>query len=143
MNTNELKNLLVEQLSRIDGRTSPWSSYEFNCSLHGEVYPELRFFDDINSFPAVCFVISNERIIHAEGGARFYTVSLELRGYTYDEDVEESGELLAEDVEHVLAYLRQVDRRLEDVRLLEINTDAGINAPWGACILNIEALFRR
>jgi hypothetical protein len=143
MNTNELKNLLVEQLSRIDGRTSPWSSYEFNYELHGEVYPELRFFDDINSFPTVCFELKNERILHAEGGARFYMVSLELRGYTYDEDVEESGELLAQDVEHVLEHARQEDRRLEDVRLLEIETDYGLNAPWGACILSIEALFRR
>jgi hypothetical protein len=143
MNTNELKNLLVSQLRRIDGRTSPWSNYEFNCSLHDEVYPELRFFDDINSFPTVCFVVSNERVLHAEGSARFYSVSLELRGYTYDEDVEESGELLAQDVEHVLAYLRREDSRLEDIRLLETNTDSGLNAPWGACILNIEALFRR
>jgi hypothetical protein len=143
MNTLELKNLLVTHLKRIDGRTSPWSSYEFNYELHDEVYPELLFFDDINSFPCICFTVEDERVIHAESGQRFYSVSLEMRGYTYDEDVEESGEQLAQDIEHVLAYIRREDRRLEDIRLLETNTDSGMNAPHGACILNIEALFRR
>ena len=143
MNTLELKNLLVAHLQRIDGRTSPWSSYEFYYDVHREVYAQLLFFNDINSFPCICFTVENERIIHAEGGQRFMSVSIEMRGYTYDEDVEESGELLAQDIEHVLAYIRREDRRLEDIRLLEINTDSGMNAPHGACILKIEALFRR
>lgn len=144
MNTLDLKNLLVKQLRRIDGRTSPWGEYSFNWNLHDEVYSELRFFDDINSFPCITFHVTDERIVHAEGlGGRYASVSIEMRGYTYDERVEESGESLAQDIEHVLHYLREADRELEDIRLLQINTDSGANAPWGACILQIEALFKR
>ena len=68
MNTLEFLNLLVEQLRRIDGRVSPWGSYTFNYDLHGEAYPRLHFFDEINSFPLVSATIVDERIIHAEGG---------------------------------------------------------------------------
>lgn len=143
MNALQLKNLLVEQLRRIDGRRSPWSDYEFNYSVYDEVYSELQFFDDISSFPCITFELKDERVIHAEGGGRFSTVSIELRGYTHDEDVEQSGEAIAQDIEHVLNNLRRENRTLEDIRLLEINTDMGLNAPFGACIFNIEALFRR
>ena len=143
MNALKLKNYLKQQLRRIDGRQSPWSDYEFNYSVYDEVYSELRFFDDINSFPCITFELKNERIIHAEGSGRFSIVSIELRGYTYDEDVEQSGEAIAQDIEHVLNNMRRENRELEDIRLLEVRTDSGLNAPHGACIFQIEALFRR
>lgn len=144
MNTLEFLNLLVEQLRRIDGRVSPWGSYTFNYDLHGEAYPRLHFFDEINSFPLVSATVVDERIIHAEGGgALFYSVSVELRGYTYDEAVEESGENISQDIEHVIEHLREQDPRITEVRVLEINTDSGLNAPWGACVIKIEGLFRR
>lgn len=143
MNTREFMTILKTQLQRIDGRTSPWSEYEFNLDVHSEVYDELLFFPDINSFPLISFSVQDERIIHAEGRERYSLTSIEIRGYTYDEEVEQSGELVAQDVEHVLEHLRHENRKIEEVRVIKINTDSGTNAPYGACIINIEALYRR
>lgn len=143
MNTRDFTNVLKAQLQRIDGRTSPWSKYEFNIDLHDEVHDQLLFFPDINSFPLVSFSVEDERIVHAEGNERYSLTSIEIRGYTYDEEVEQSGELIAQDIEHVLEHLRSEDRRIEEIRVMSVNTDSGTNAPYGACIINIEALYRR
>jgi hypothetical protein len=133
---------LISALRRIDGRSSPWDrSYDFNVDLHGDVY--LGFDEDVNSFPTINAIISNESIYSIGGGVRFSNLEIELRCYTYDEDVEESAEALVSDVEHVLSVYRSWAPDLDDVRIAQIETDGGINAPYGAAIIGIQVLFRR
>lgn len=135
-------NALISALRRIDNRTSPWSSdYDFATDLHGDVY--YGYNDDINSFPHVEVIINDERIYSIGGGVRFSNLELELRCYTYDESVEESGEALASDIEHVLYHYRLWAPDVDDVRIASVQTDGGINAPYGAAIIGIQVLFRR
>ena len=136
-------NSLNEQLSRIDGRTSPWDArYTFNYQV-AEVRPNFRFFDEINAFPALMFTITNESIKHIGGDVRYSMLDIEIRGYVYDEETIESGESLAEDVEHVLQHVRLENKQLEEVRLLEIETDSGESAPYGSLIIKLQVLFQR
>ena len=135
-------NDLISALRRIDERTSPWSdSYQFNVNLHGDVY--YGYNDDINSFPHITVIISNESIYSIGGGVRFSNLELELRCYCYDEDTEFSAEAICEDVEHVIDAYRLWAPDLEDVRIVQIETDGGINAPYGAAIIKAQVLFRR
>jgi hypothetical protein len=74
---------------------------------------------------------------------RFSNLELQLRCYTYDEDVEDASEAIASDVEHVLSHYRLWAPDIDDVRIAQIETDGGINAPYGAANIGIQVLFRR
>ena len=133
---------LISALRRIDGRDSPWDrSYNFANDLHGDV--AYGYSEDVNSFPAINIIVENESIYSIGGGVRFSNLEMQLRCYTYDEDVEESAEALVSDVEHVLSVYRSWAPDLDDVRIAQIETDGGINAPYGAAIIGIQVLFRR
>lgn len=139
----DVLNSLNTQFNRIDGRTSPWdANYTFNYQI-AEVCPHFQFLDEINAFPALMFTIDNEVINHIGGNIRYSTLDIEIRGYVYDEETLVSSESLAEDVEHVLQYVRQTDARLEEVRLLEVETDSGESAPYGSLIMKLQVLFQR
>jgi hypothetical protein len=133
---------LISALRRIDGRSSPWDrNYNFNVDLHGDVY--LGFDEDVNTFPIIHALFENESIYSIGGGVRFSNIEIELRCYTYNEDVEEGAEAIASDVEHVLSVYRSWAPDIDDVRIVQIETDGGINAPYGAAIIGIQVLFRR
>jgi len=135
-------NALISALRRIDGRDSPWDrSYVFTNDLHGDV--AYGYSSDVNSFPAINIIVENESVYSIGGGVRYSNLEMQLRCYTYNEDVEESAESLASDVEHVLSHYRLWASDIEDVRVAQIETDGGINAPYGAALINIQVLFRR
>lgn len=133
---------LVAALRRIDGGSSPWDrNYSFNYDLHGDVY--FGYSEDQNSFPLINILIDEENIYSIGGGERFSNIILELRCFTYDENVTESAEALVQDVEAVLDAYRLWAPHLEDVRVAQIETDGGINAPYGISIIKVQVLFRR
>jgi hypothetical protein len=135
-------NALISALRRIDGRDSPWNrNYNFNVDLHGDVY--LGFDEDVNSFPIIHVLFENESIYSIGGGVRFSNIEIQLRCYIYDESVEDASESIASDVEHVLSQYRSWAPSFDDVRIAQIETDGGINAPYGAAIINLQVLFRR
>jgi hypothetical protein len=133
---------LIAALRSIDGRDSRWDrSYLFANDLHGDV--AYGYSEDVNSFPTINAIINNESVYSIGGGVRFSNLEIELRCYTYSDEVEESAEALVSDVEHVLSHYRLWAPDIDDVRVLQIETDGGINAPYGAAIIGIQVLFRR
>lgn len=142
MNTLELLEVLQQQMQRIDGRTSPWDSrYTFNFNVHDEVHLRLLYFDEVNSFPCICMSVEREAVLHAESNTRYRSILLELRGYCHSEDVQQSGEHLAQDIEHVIQYMRQEHPEITEIRIQSVQTDSGLNSPYGACIIQIEAIL--
>lgn len=141
-NRMDVINSLITALRRIDGRESPWdSTYRFNVDLHGDAY--YGFNEDINAYPHINIIMTNESIYSIGGGVRFSNLELQLRCYCYDEDIEFSAEAITSDVEAVLSAYRSWDPSLDDVRLVQVETDGGINAPYGAAIIQVQVLFRR
>ena len=143
---------VVSALKEIDGGISPFNSaYTFKTNLFGGVENHFVFVDEINSFPSVFVTANDERIVHQLSNERLSVLSLDIRGYTYDENVEESGEELAEDIEHVLKHYQQwrdvvsdwPEGTLEDVRLNLIRTDCGLHAPYGVCMFVVVVLYIR
>ena len=129
-------------LQRIDGGTSPWDrDYSFANDLHGDV--TYGYNEDINSFPTISIIILNESVYSIGGGVRYSNLQIELRCYTYDEDTEFSAEAIASDAEHVFSQYRRWASDIEDLRIAEIETDGGINAPYGAAIIKAQVLFKR
>lgn len=135
---------LVTALKEIDGNVSPYNpAYTFQTNLYDGVEPAYLFIDEVNSFPTVTVTSDEERIVHLLSDERMSVLNVDIRGYTYDEEVEQSGEVLSEDIEHVLTHYKDWATDLEDVKLTMIRTDAGLHAPYGVCIFTVVVLFIR
>ena len=134
---------LIAQLKRIDGRTSPWAAdYTFNVDVHETVLDHDEFLDAINSFPCLMVTATESTVTHIGGGQRYAVVRFRIRAVTWDETVEDAGELVADDVEHVIAHMRSEYPEFDEVRLDTIQTDEGLNAPMGAAVLQGTLVYR-
>ncbi len=134
---------IIDSLRAIDGRTSPWdASYTFNCDLADNAIDREVYVDEINQFPCVMCVASGVTVKHSGGGQRFNIMPFRIRGITWDENVEDAGELLADDIEHVISHVRDRNPEFDEIRIETIQTDEGLNAPLGAVILEGVALYR-
>lgn len=143
MNRREAQLKIIDSLKRIDGRTSPWdASYTFNTDVHGNVLDRDEYIDNINSFPCVMVTFTDTQVRHIGGGERYLVTSFRIRGITWDEDVEDAGELLADDLEHAIDRVRQDNPEFDEVRLDTIQTDEGLNAPLGAVIVQGTLVYR-
>lgn len=106
-----------------------------------EVQDSFVYIDEVHNFPSIFFYPVSETIVHSLTNERFSQLTYVLRGYTYDEEVEESGEALSAKIEDAL---KNYDRELiEDIRLIDIETDGGINYPEGVVIIEFTVLINR
>lgn len=142
MDTRTATLSLISQLEHINGRTSPWNpQYSFYWAV--TVREGFWYIDEINEFPTVTICQKEEKLVHSLSSEKRSRVTYEIRGYTYDEDVELAGELLADDIEHALMHIRKTDTRFDDVFIEKIETDFGLLKPEGVVIMTIVAVFLR
>ena len=124
---------LVEKLEEIDG------SGNYRADLNGNVSRRLRFWDEVDEFPAIHVSAGSEtrEYLGAQNKTRF--MNLTLRCYVNDENSVEALEGLLEDVETVLdthSRLRYVDRKYDFqytqlITVLSLDTDEGVLEPLG------------
>ena len=124
---------LVEKLEEIDG------SGNYRTDLNGNVSRRLKFWDEVDEFPALHISAGAEtrEYLGAQNKTRFMQVT--LRCYVNDEDSVEALEGLMEDVETVLethSRLRYVDRKYDFqytqlITVLSLDTDEGVLEPLG------------
>ena len=124
---------LVEKLEEIDG------SGNYRTDLNGNVSRRLKFWDEVEEFPAVHISAGSEtrEYLGAQNKTRFMNIT--LRCYVNDEDSVEALEGLMEDVETVLdthSRLRYVDRKYDFqytqlITVLSLDTDEGVLEPLG------------
>ena len=124
---------LVEKLEEIDG------SGNYRTDLNGNVSRRLKFWDEVDEFPAIHISAGAEtrEYLGAQNKTRFMQVT--LRCYVNDEDSVEALEGLMEDVETVLdthSRLRYVDRKYDFqytqlITVLSLDTDEGVREPLG------------
>ena len=124
---------LVEKLEEIDGGGN------YRTDLSGNVSRRLKFWDEIDQFPAIHVSAGAEtrEYLGAQNKTRF--MNLTLRCYVNDENSVEALEGLMEDVETVLdthSRLRYVDRKYDFqytqlITVLSLDTDEGVLEPLG------------
>ena len=89
-------NALVEKLKEIDGNG------DFNTDVYGNVHPRLKFWDEVNEFPAIHLNAGSESRIYQGGGYKDRFLSVSVRIYVQAEDAVEALEELLEDIETVI-----------------------------------------
>ena len=136
-------NALVDKLKKIDGNG------EYLTNLFNNVHPRLKFWDEIEEFPAVHLNAGSETREYQGGGYKDRFMSVTLRCYVNSEDAVEDLDKLLEDVEVVLednSRLQYIDRKgvtqyTHQITVISIDTDEGVLEPYGVGEMTIEVRY--
>lgn len=136
-------NAIVEKLKDING------SGTFLSDLNENVSPRLKFWDEVEEFPAVHLNAGSETREYQGGGYKDRFLSITLRCYVQSEDSVEALDELMEDVETVLednsrlAYLdrTQTTQYTQQITIVSIDTDEGVLEPLGVGEMLIEVRY--
>jgi hypothetical protein len=136
-------NELVTKLKTIDG------SGEFHTNLWNNVHPRLKFWDEVDEFPAVHLNAGQETRDYQGGGYKDRFLSVTIRIYVNEEDAVDALDMLIEDIETVIeenSRLAYTDRRgatqyTQQITIVSITTDEGVLEPMGVGEVLLEVRY--
>jgi|TARA_B110000858_G_scaffold57878_1_gene67411 hypothetical protein len=134
---------LVEKLKDIDGTGGFLSNVDENVS------PRLKFWDEVEEFPALHLNAGSETREYQAGGYKDRFLSLTIRCYVQAEDAVQALDELMEDVETVLednSRLAYTNRQggteyTQQITLVSIDTDEGVLEPMGVGEILLEVRY--
>lgn len=134
---------LVNKLKDIDGTGF------FLTNVNENVSPRLKFWDEVEEFPAIHLNAGPETREYQGGGYKDRFFSVTVRCYVQDEDTVRALDELLEDVETVIednARLTYKDRNNADqhtqqITIVSISTDEGVLEPLGVGEMLIEVRY--
>jgi len=101
----------------------------------------LRFLHEINSFPAFYVHPRNESRRHDSRGSKQAIISLDVRGYGWNDNLDYI-ETLARDLEHAVQTYAPLHKNLvHEARTISLRTDEGAMAPYCICDMSIQILY--
>lgn len=134
---------LVEKLKDING------TGQFLSDVAGNVSPRLKFWDEVDEFPAIHLNAGSETREYQGGGYKDRFLSVTLRCYVQEEDAVAALDELLEDVETVIednSRLAYKDRSgatqyTQQITVVSIDTDEGVLEPLGVGEMTIEVRY--
>ena len=133
---------LADKLATIDGRGL------FKQSV-AETSPRLKFWDEIEEFPAVHLNAGSETRQYQTAGYKDRFLNVTVRCYVNQEDAVEALDELMEDVETVLEENGQLlytdrnglEQKTQQITIISIDTDEGVLDPLGVGEILIEVRY--
>ncbi len=133
---------LAEKIALIDGRGI------YHTAV-AETSPRLKFWDEVEEFPAVHLNAGSESRTYQAGGFKDRFLNVTVRCYVNQEDAVTALDELLEDVETVLesnSRLKYNDRlgleqHTQQITVLSIDTDEGVLEPLGVGEILIEVRY--
>jgi hypothetical protein len=134
---------LVEKLKLIDGTEN------FLSNVNSNVSPRLKFWDEVEEFPAIHLNAGSETREYQGGGYKDRFLSVTVRCYVQAEDAVEALDELMEDVETVLeensrlAYLDRTSttQYTQQITIVSLDTDEGVLEPMGVGEMLLEVRY--
>ena len=134
---------LVDKLKTINGAGA------FLTDLGENVSPRLKFWDEVEEFPAIHLNAGSETREYQAGGYKDRFLSVTVRCYVQAEDAVEALDELMEDVETVLeenSRLKYKDRTNTDqytqqITIISLDTDEGVLEPMGVGEMLLEVRY--
>ena len=134
---------LVNKLKDIDG------SGTFRSDVNQNVSPRLKFWDEVEEFPAIHLNAGSETREYQGGGYKDRFLTVTVRCYVQHEDAVLALDELLEDVETVLednSRLTYKDRNNADqytqqITIVSIDTDEGVLEPMGVGEMLVEVRY--
>ena len=133
---------LADKLALIDGRGI------FHTAV-AEVSPRLKFWDEVEEFPAVHLNAGSETRQYQGGQYKDRFLNVTIRCYVNQEDSTDALDELLEDVETVIeenSRLRYYDRMgleqfTQQITIVSIDTDEGVLDPLGVGEILVEVRY--
>lgn len=132
---------LTEKLKLIDG------NQPYHIDLFNNSYPQLKFWDEVNDFPAVYGTPGSESREYHPGGFTWAYLGISLKVYCKGEDAQQQLEYLLEDIEHVvnnnrvLVYDAENNYETTEILVASITTDEGLLAPYAVGEINLQVRY--
>ena len=138
----QIVSALVEQLKLINGFGA------FLTDVGSNVEPRLKFWDEVDQFPAIHVNSGSETRQYQGGGYKDRFLSVTIRCYVNSENSVEALDKLLEDVETVLetnSRLQYTDKQGQiqyvQITVVSIDTDEGALDPLGVGEMTIEVRY--
>ena len=133
---------LAEKLKVIDGT----GSYKSNLSDNS--YPKLKFWDEVQDFPAIYLVAGSESRQYHPSDFTWAFMNISIKVYVKDESYpQEELEDLLDDIEtvindnRVLVYDTTNNLSTTEILIQSITTDEGLLAPYGVGEINLQVRY--
>jgi len=135
---------LVQQIKEIDG------NHPYNSNVFNNVHSGMVFLDQIQEFPKVCIVPTDETREYQPNEFKWRFLGLDIRVYVEDQDdPQEVLALLMEDIERVidendvLIYDDTVSPNLTttSLTLQSLTTDEGVMTPLGIGEISVTCRY--
>ena len=134
---------LAEKLKTIDG------SGAFLSDVGNNVEPRLKFWDEVEDFPAIHLNAGSETRDYQGGGYKDRYLSVTIRCYVNEDDAQYALNALMEDVETVIeenSNLQYFDKQnnefnCQQITVVSIDTDEGVLEPLGVGELLVEVRY--
>ena len=136
-------NALAEKLKGING------TGEFFTNVDNNVSARLKFWDEVDDFPAIHLNTGQETREYQGGGFKDRYLTVTVRCYINEEDSVAALDRLLEDVETVLednSRLEYTNKRgatetTQQITIVSIDTDEGVLDPLGVGEIIIEVRY--
>ena len=134
---------LVEVLKTIDGSGAMLQDVANN------VHPFLKFWDEVEEFPAIHLNAGSETREYQGGGYKDRFLSITIRCYVNEENAQNALNALMEDVETVIeenSNLQYSDTQnnlfnVQPITVVSIDTDEGVLEPLGVGEILVEVRY--
>ena len=134
---------LANKLKDIDG------SGAFLMDVGNNVEPRLKFWDEVEDFPAIHLNAGAETREYQGGGYKDRFLSVTIRCYVNEDDAQYALNALMEDVETVIeenGQLAYTDRqgnsqKTLDILIVSIETDEGVLEPFGVAEMLVQVHY--
>ena len=121
----------------------------FLTDVFDNVHPRLKFWDEVDQFPAIHVNSGSETRQYQGGGYKDRFLSVTIRCYVNSENSVEALDKLLEDVETVLetnSRLQYTDKQgqiqyVQQITVVSIDTDEGALDPLGVGEMTIEVRY--
>ena len=134
---------LVDKLKTINGQGA------FLTDVGENVHPRMKFWDEVDEFPAIHLNAGSETREYQAAGVRDRFLSVNIRCYVQADDAQEELNELMEDVETVIednSRLSYIDKMnnvyyTQQITVISIDTDEGVLEPLGVGEMLIEVRY--
>lgn len=133
---------LAEKFKEIDGTNG------YSVNLFGNVYPKLKFWDEVNDFPSVYMVAGGEQREYLPGNFTWAYLNIAVKVYVRGESEPQATlELLLEDIEkcvnsnRVLSYESTPGYETTEILVTSITTDEGLLHPYAVGEINLQVRY--
>lgn len=132
---------LTEKLNEIDG------TGEYQTNLYKNAHAKLKFWDEVNQFPAIYLTPGSEQREYLPGQFTWGYLGISIKIYCKGDNSQEELEVLLEDVEkcidanRVLVYDTVKNYETTEILIQSITTDEGLLAPHAVGEINLQVRY--